>query len=147
MGISHLQNKYTRFNTKTSEEFNTASRSIKPGLIASGIVSAWTCKVLSVTALFGVMLTVVDRGRNLVGAIRSRSARETLLTSILGYKALPWHINMVWPDLFGKTSLVPYAGVRQLCRYRNAQCSWDQESFPLRDPNFSALFLDTSLIP
>ncbi|KAH0382066.1 solute symporter family transporter, partial [Aureobasidium melanogenum] len=42
MGISHLQNKYTRFNTKTSEEFNTASRSIKPGLIASGIVSAWT---------------------------------------------------------------------------------------------------------
>lgn len=42
MGISHLQNKYTRFDTKTSEEFNTASRSIKPGLIASGIVSAWT---------------------------------------------------------------------------------------------------------
>ncbi|KAI5236571.1 solute symporter family transporter [Aureobasidium subglaciale] len=42
MGISHLQNKYTSFNTKTSEEFNTASRSIKPGLIASGIVSAWT---------------------------------------------------------------------------------------------------------
>ncbi|THW20594.1 solute symporter family transporter [Aureobasidium pullulans] len=42
MGISHLQNKYTSFSTKTSEEFNTASRSIKPGLIASGIVSAWT---------------------------------------------------------------------------------------------------------
>ncbi|KAI4729924.1 solute symporter family transporter [Aureobasidium sp. EXF-10728] len=42
MGISYLQNKYTQFNTKTSEEFNTASRSIKPGLIASGIVSAWS---------------------------------------------------------------------------------------------------------
>jgi len=42
MGISFLQNRYTRFSTKTSEEFNTASRSIKPGLIASGIVSAWT---------------------------------------------------------------------------------------------------------
>ncbi|GAB7337578.1 hypothetical protein MBLNU457_g2888t1 [Dothideomycetes sp. NU457] len=42
MGLSYLQNKYTRFSTKTSEEFNTASRSIKPGLIASGIVSAWT---------------------------------------------------------------------------------------------------------
>ncbi|KAF1351802.1 solute symporter family transporter [Delphinella strobiligena] len=42
MGISYLQNKYTRFSTKTSEEFNTASRSVKPGLIASGIVSAWT---------------------------------------------------------------------------------------------------------
>ncbi|KAJ7878704.1 hypothetical protein B0H13DRAFT_2235756 [Mycena leptocephala] len=38
-GISYLQ---TRFSTKTSEEFNTASRNIKPGLIASGIVSAWT---------------------------------------------------------------------------------------------------------
>ena len=36
------QNRYTRFSTKTSEEFNTASRSVKPGLIASGIVSAWT---------------------------------------------------------------------------------------------------------
>ncbi|KAL1303090.1 hypothetical protein AAFC00_006533 [Neodothiora populina] len=42
MGISYLQNRYTRFSTKTSEEFNTASRSVKPGLIASGIVSAWT---------------------------------------------------------------------------------------------------------
>ena len=36
------QNRYTRFSTKSSEEFNTASRSVKPGLIASGIVSAWT---------------------------------------------------------------------------------------------------------
>lgn len=41
-GISLIQNKYTRYSTKTSEEFNTASRSVKPGLIASGIVSAWT---------------------------------------------------------------------------------------------------------
>ncbi|RMZ13650.1 hypothetical protein D0860_02473 [Hortaea werneckii] len=35
-------NRFTQFSTKSSEEFNTASRSIKPGLIASGIVSAWT---------------------------------------------------------------------------------------------------------
>ena len=42
VGISMLQNRYTRFNTKTSEEFNTASRNVKPGLIAAGIVSAWT---------------------------------------------------------------------------------------------------------
>ncbi|KAI7158780.1 solute symporter family transporter [Hortaea werneckii] len=42
MGISWLQNRFTSFSTKSSEEFNTASRSIKPGLIASGIVSAWT---------------------------------------------------------------------------------------------------------
>jgi len=41
-GISWLQNRYTAYSTKTSEEFNTASRSVKPGLIASGIVSAWT---------------------------------------------------------------------------------------------------------
>jgi Na+/proline symporter len=37
-GISWLQNRYTKYNTKKSEEFNTASRSVKPGLIASGIV-------------------------------------------------------------------------------------------------------------
>jgi hypothetical protein len=42
MGLSWIQNRYSRFDTKTSEEFNTASRSVKPGLIAAGIVSAWT---------------------------------------------------------------------------------------------------------
>ncbi|ORY00601.1 Sodium:solute symporter family-domain-containing protein [Clohesyomyces aquaticus] len=42
LGISWAQNKYTRFSTKASEEFNTASRSVKPGLIACGVVSAWT---------------------------------------------------------------------------------------------------------
>ncbi|KAL3469708.1 Sodium:solute symporter family-domain-containing protein [Aspergillus californicus] len=33
---------YLQYSTKTSEEFNTASRSVKPGLIANGVVSAWT---------------------------------------------------------------------------------------------------------
>ncbi|KZT03538.1 Na+/solute symporter [Laetiporus sulphureus 93-53] len=42
MGLSTLQNRYTTYKIGTSEEFNTASRSVKPGLIASGIVSAWT---------------------------------------------------------------------------------------------------------
>ncbi|OAX44409.1 Na+/solute symporter [Rhizopogon vinicolor AM-OR11-026] len=42
MGLSTLQNRYTTYKIATSEEFNTASRSVKPGLIASGIVSAWT---------------------------------------------------------------------------------------------------------
>ncbi|KAL1394185.1 solute symporter family transporter [Phyllosticta capitalensis] len=42
MFISYLQNRYTQFSTHQSEEFNTASRSVKPGLIAAGIVSAWT---------------------------------------------------------------------------------------------------------
>ncbi|EPQ58324.1 solute symporter family transporter [Gloeophyllum trabeum ATCC 11539] len=40
--LTQIQNRYTQYSTKTSEEFNTASRSVKPGLIASGIVSAWT---------------------------------------------------------------------------------------------------------
>ncbi|EGN99399.1 hypothetical protein SERLA73DRAFT_108889 [Serpula lacrymans var. lacrymans S7.3] len=42
MGLSTLQNRYTSYKIATSEEFNTASRSVKPGLISSGIVSAWT---------------------------------------------------------------------------------------------------------
>ena len=36
------QNRYTKYSTRGSEEFNTASRSVKSGLIAAGIVSAWT---------------------------------------------------------------------------------------------------------
>ncbi|CAN8101909.1 unnamed protein product [Discula destructiva] len=40
--ITYLQNRYTSYSTKESEEFNTASRSVKPGLIAAGIVSSWT---------------------------------------------------------------------------------------------------------
>lgn len=40
--ITFLQNRYTTYSTSGSEEFNTASRSVKPGLIAAGIVSSWT---------------------------------------------------------------------------------------------------------
>ncbi|PCH38961.1 Na+/solute symporter [Wolfiporia cocos MD-104 SS10] len=40
--ITAVQARYTGFSPKNSEEFNSASRSVKPGLIASGIVSAWT---------------------------------------------------------------------------------------------------------
>ncbi|KAJ0118649.1 hypothetical protein J7T55_012903 [Diaporthe amygdali] len=42
LAITYLQNRYTTYSTKQSEEFNTASRSVKPGLIAAGIVSSWT---------------------------------------------------------------------------------------------------------
>lgn len=42
MGLSYIQNRYTTFSTHNSEEFNTASRSIKPGLIACAVVSSWT---------------------------------------------------------------------------------------------------------
>ncbi|KAF8908145.1 hypothetical protein CPB84DRAFT_1843609 [Gymnopilus junonius] len=40
--LTALQTRYTAFSPKNSEEFTSASRSVKPGLIASGIVSAWT---------------------------------------------------------------------------------------------------------
>ncbi|TFK34666.1 urea transporter [Crucibulum laeve] len=42
IGLTAIQARYTAFSPKNSEEFTSASRSVKPGLIASGIVSAWT---------------------------------------------------------------------------------------------------------
>ncbi|KAJ8689562.1 hypothetical protein PTI98_012457 [Pleurotus ostreatus] len=42
IGLTAIQSRYTAFSPKNSEEFSSASRSVKPGLIASGIVSAWT---------------------------------------------------------------------------------------------------------
>ncbi|TLD28038.1 hypothetical protein E2P81_ATG06384 [Venturia nashicola] len=48
--VTWLQNRYTSFSTSESEEFNTASRSIKPGLIASGIVSSWTWSTTLLTS-------------------------------------------------------------------------------------------------
>lgn len=41
-GISYIQNRYTVYSTHNSEEFNTASRSVQPGLIACAVVSSWT---------------------------------------------------------------------------------------------------------
>ncbi|WWD03414.1 hypothetical protein V865_001466 [Kwoniella europaea PYCC6329] len=42
IGFTYLQRRFTRFDTNNASEFATASRSIKPGLICAGIVSAWT---------------------------------------------------------------------------------------------------------
>ncbi|KAF8518646.1 urea transporter [Hysterangium stoloniferum] len=42
LGLTWMQARYTPFSPSNSEEFTSASRSVKPGLIASGIVSAWT---------------------------------------------------------------------------------------------------------
>ncbi|KAK3615148.1 urea permease [Elasticomyces elasticus] len=50
LGITWMQNRYTRFSTKQAEEFNTASRSVKPGLIAAGIVSSWTWSATLLTS-------------------------------------------------------------------------------------------------
>ncbi|PWY93108.1 solute symporter family transporter [Aspergillus sclerotioniger CBS 115572] len=50
LGISWLQNRYTQFSTHRAEEFNTASRSVKPGLISAGIVSSWTWSATLLTS-------------------------------------------------------------------------------------------------
>ncbi|OOF92547.1 hypothetical protein ASPCADRAFT_517916 [Aspergillus carbonarius ITEM 5010] len=50
LGISWLQNRYTQFSTHRTEEFNTASRSVKPGLISAGIVSSWTWSATLLTS-------------------------------------------------------------------------------------------------
>jgi SSS family transporter len=42
LGISWLQARYTEYSPNHAVEFNSASRSVKPGLIAAGVVSAWT---------------------------------------------------------------------------------------------------------
>ncbi|KAK7735554.1 urea permease [Cytospora paraplurivora] len=50
LAITYLQNRYTSYSTKQSEEFNTASRSVKPGLITAGIVSSWTWSATLLTS-------------------------------------------------------------------------------------------------
>jgi urea-proton symporter len=42
LALTWFQARYTPFNPRNTEEFTSASRSVKSGLIASGIVSAWT---------------------------------------------------------------------------------------------------------
>jgi hypothetical protein len=50
--LTAIQARYTAFTPKNSEEFTSASRSVKPGLIASGIVSAWTWAATLVRSTF-----------------------------------------------------------------------------------------------
>lgn len=40
--LSYIQQRYTSRSIKDTDEFASASRSIKPGLVAAGITSAWT---------------------------------------------------------------------------------------------------------
>ncbi|GAA5938333.1 sodium:solute symporter family protein [Sporobolomyces koalae] len=42
IGITQLQNRYTRYKASSLAEFASASHSVKPGLIACAIVSSWT---------------------------------------------------------------------------------------------------------
>ncbi|KAI0338579.1 Na+/solute symporter [Trametopsis cervina] len=40
--LTFLQSKFSKYSPSSSEEFTSASRSVKPGLVCCGIVSAWT---------------------------------------------------------------------------------------------------------
>ncbi|PPQ74951.1 hypothetical protein CVT26_011663 [Gymnopilus dilepis] len=40
--LTYLQTRFTNTSPRESEEFTTASRNVKPGLVCCGIVSAWT---------------------------------------------------------------------------------------------------------
>lgn len=48
--LTYLQNRYTTLSTRDATEFSTASRSVKPGLIATGIVSSWTWSATLLTS-------------------------------------------------------------------------------------------------
>jgi len=50
IGTAQFQNRYSDYKTKESEEFNTASRSVKPGMIVAGIVSSWTWSATLLTS-------------------------------------------------------------------------------------------------
>lgn len=50
LGLTWMQNRYTVFSTAQAEEFSTASRSVKPGLISAGIVSSWTWSATLLTS-------------------------------------------------------------------------------------------------
>ncbi|KAL9062726.1 MAG: hypothetical protein Q9157_008681 [Trypethelium eluteriae] len=61
LSITWMQNRYTAFSTHQAEEFNTASRSIKPGLIAAGIVSYGICGPMwyGATGSFQILLFAI----------------------------------------------------------------------------------------
>jgi Na+/proline symporter len=63
IGITALQARYTAFSPKNSEEFSSASRSVKPGLIAAGIVSAWTWAATLVSKMPILLGYHFDSGR------------------------------------------------------------------------------------
>ncbi|KAH8658413.1 urea transporter [Xylariales sp. PMI_506] len=50
IATTQFQNRYSNISSKQSEEFNTASRSVKPGLIVAGIVSSWTWSATLLTS-------------------------------------------------------------------------------------------------
>ena len=58
VGLTAVQSRYTGFSPKSADEFNSASRSVKPGLIAAGIDSAWTWAATLVCSSLQLPLTL-----------------------------------------------------------------------------------------
>ena len=72
--ISWFQSRYTPYKASASEEFNSASRSIKPGLIAAGVVSAW----VSLSPSFLSDKAHKSRIKDMGGYVTPKSVRNTL---------------------------------------------------------------------
>jgi hypothetical protein len=64
IGLTAIQARYTAFSPKNSEEFSSASRSVKPGLIASGIVSA-VCLATPLPAEVFIYVFIKNSGHGL----------------------------------------------------------------------------------
>jgi Na+/proline symporter len=62
--ITYIQKRYTSFDPNKTEEFLSAEKSIKPGLIAVGIVSAWTWAATLLQSGFIIILVCVAVARN-----------------------------------------------------------------------------------
>lgn len=60
IGLTAVQARYTGFSPKNADEFTSASRSVKPGLIASAVVSAWTWAATLVSAPFACSRLWID---------------------------------------------------------------------------------------
>lgn len=94
--LTALQARYTPFKPSNSEEFSSASRSVKPGLIASGIVSAWTWAatlVSDTSILFHVTPEPRELGRFVAAIADLGQLFSQLQSSAVAYKygiSGPW---------------------------------------------------------
>lgn len=88
--LTFLQTRYTAYSPGRSDEFNSASRSVKPGLIASGIVSAWTC-LLNFLTVESSFLTRHTRGRDTSSKLHHRLRLWDQWTVLVWYGYFCFH--------------------------------------------------------
>lgn len=105
--LTAVQARYTAFSPKSSEEFTSASRSVKPGLIASGIVSAWTWAATLVRCFMFESSTsnihvivhsykVVQSRINLVGTPADAAEYQTDRAQFIGISGPWWYGGMIY---------------------------------------------------